>query len=283
MTSEATAGPFSGCLWSDPPVCSGVLVDGVLLRVPDAFGVPEGEKGPFEWNATGFVARGFTERDARVLAAIFAGGSPLRYQLHVELLDAPDPPCCPLPGTVPSSTPTGTEPGTGTPLVEVFVAKAPIPRGASGSDAVRLGYIGRSEVPMRFRPSTAIVSTDVLTGKAALFAIGEGTVIVEGMFVDANGSEPTPLDPMPTPGSVTPGTRPDVAGGVVEVLVVTASLQRGASFDAALAGDAIRVVTVPASSRPDAALTDRSALTNKVALYDMEPGTIIVGGMFVDP
>ena len=66
----------------------------------------------------------------------------------------------------------------------VFVARENIPRGTEGTVAVDSQLIVSAEIPQKFRPSTAIQSTDAVRQKVAVFDIAPNTVIVEGMFVD---------------------------------------------------------------------------------------------------
>ena len=66
----------------------------------------------------------------------------------------------------------------------VFVAKDTIPRGTDGTVAVDSQQIVSAEIPQKYRPSTAIQSTDAVKQKVAVFNIAPNTVIVEGMFVD---------------------------------------------------------------------------------------------------
>jgi Flp pilus assembly protein CpaB len=66
----------------------------------------------------------------------------------------------------------------------VFVAKTDIPRGTDGTVAVDSQQIVSAEIPQKYRPSTAIQSTDAVKQKVAVFNIAPNTVIVEGMFVD---------------------------------------------------------------------------------------------------
>lgn len=68
--------------------------------------------------------------------------------------------------------------------VNVFSAKAEVPRGTPGETAVADGSVGSAKIPQEFRPATAITSTDEIQKKVALFDIAPGTVIVQGMFVD---------------------------------------------------------------------------------------------------
>jgi len=66
----------------------------------------------------------------------------------------------------------------------VFVARDTIPRGTEGTVAVDSQQIVSTEIPQKYRPSTAIQSTDAVKQKVAVFNIAPNTIIVEGMFVD---------------------------------------------------------------------------------------------------
>lgn len=66
----------------------------------------------------------------------------------------------------------------------VFVARETIARGTEGTVAVDSQQIAPAEIPQKYRPSTAIQSTDAVKQKVAVFDIAPNTVIVEGMFVD---------------------------------------------------------------------------------------------------
>jgi Flp pilus assembly protein CpaB len=66
----------------------------------------------------------------------------------------------------------------------VFVARETIARGTEGTVAVDSQLIVSAEIPQKFRPGTAIQSTDAVKQKVAVFDIAPNTVIVEGMFVD---------------------------------------------------------------------------------------------------
>jgi pilus assembly protein CpaB len=68
--------------------------------------------------------------------------------------------------------------------VDVFAAKADIPRGTPGETAVADNSIGSSKIPQEFKPATAITTTDEIQKKVALFDIPQNTVIVKDMFVD---------------------------------------------------------------------------------------------------
>jgi Flp pilus assembly protein CpaB len=66
----------------------------------------------------------------------------------------------------------------------VFVARENIAQGTDGTVAVDSQQIVSAEIPQKYRPGTAIQSTDEVKQKVAVFDIAPNTVIVEGMFVD---------------------------------------------------------------------------------------------------
>jgi Flp pilus assembly protein CpaB len=69
-------------------------------------------------------------------------------------------------------------------LVDVYVAKGPIPEGTPGEQAVASGAIALSKVNAEYRPANAISSPDEIAAKASLFNISGNTIITQGMFVD---------------------------------------------------------------------------------------------------
>ncbi len=188
----------------------------------------------------------------------------------------------PSPGsgvTWPGTEPTGTSPTPGT--VRVFTATTMIPRGTSGDDALAQGFLVASDVPAPFRPDSAIVSVDTLRRKVALFTIAKGTVIVAGMFVDGGGplaSVPIPQVPPPTAPSSPPST---TAEGMDLVWVVVDPIPRGTPAVDAVARFSITEKPIDPSARPSTAIVDVRVLGDKVAGYDLAPGTIVVDGTFV--
>lgn len=186
-------------------------------------------------------------------------------------------------GTYSTSTIDGATVGK---LVDVYSVAATVPRGTSATDAVAAGSIRRTQIPQQFRPTTAINTTDEIVGKVALFELAPGTIVVQGMFVDPGAPPaPTATDPPPDPGIV-PTTilapTPD-ADGTVVVFMVADTIRRGTTGDAALERGNVREVRLPAQYRPATAIRATTAISGKVALFDMGPGTIVVTGLFVDP
>ena len=66
----------------------------------------------------------------------------------------------------------------------MFAATGVIVKGTRGEDAIKNELIMIKDLPAEFVPGNAITTTQALTGKIALFDLGNEMVIVEGMFVD---------------------------------------------------------------------------------------------------
>jgi hypothetical protein len=292
LASGATLMRFNVCGASNPPICVGLLLDGQLVREPGV-AAPPGEQPTVADAEDGFVVSGFTEEDARVFAAVINAGAhrlDLEVAPHAEERCMALTPACtgPVPTTA-SQTVTTPAPPTGTADVNVamvYVAAGNIPRGVDGDSAIAAGLVKVTPIPRQFAPATAIQSTDAIRRKVALFAIAEGAVIVDGMFVDPGQQSPTATGPVYTtiPTSTTtadPGP-PGVEGeAMVEVYVVTAEVRRGTEGSAAIAAGQIILTTIDAKYRPSTAITTAGAINSKVALFDLAAGTIIVSGMFV--
>jgi pilus assembly protein CpaB len=69
-------------------------------------------------------------------------------------------------------------------LLEVWVVTEPIPRGTPAEQVIATGLIAKSEVPVDFRPATAIQDpTSELTGLVAITDLPANAVLVTGNFV----------------------------------------------------------------------------------------------------
>ncbi len=96
----------------------------------------------------------------------------------------------------------------------VFVAKETIPRGTDGTVAVDSQQIVSAEIPQKYRPSTAIQSTDAVKQKVAVFNIAPNTVIVEGMFVDPSTVQISFRERLKDPGHVAISIQAEQVKGV---------------------------------------------------------------------
>jgi len=103
--------------------------------------------------------------------------------------------------------------------VDVFIAAENIPRGTPGQTAVDAKQIQQAQIPQKFRPATAITSTDQVQQKVALFDISPGTVIVDKMFVDPSTSQISFRERLKNPQHVAISIQVDQVRGVGGFLV----------------------------------------------------------------
>jgi pilus assembly protein CpaB len=103
--------------------------------------------------------------------------------------------------------------------VDVFSAQADIPRGTPGETATNAGSVASSKIPQEFKPATAITSTDEIEKKVALFDIAQGTVIVQGMFVDPATTQISFRERLENPEHVAITVSVDQVSGVAGFLV----------------------------------------------------------------
>jgi pilus assembly protein CpaB len=103
--------------------------------------------------------------------------------------------------------------------VDVFSAQADIPRGTPGETAAADGSVSSSKIPQEFKPSTAITSVDEIEKKVALFDIAQGTVIVQGMFVDPATTQISFRERLENPDHVAITVSVDQVRGVAGFLV----------------------------------------------------------------
>jgi pilus assembly protein CpaB len=102
-------------------------------------------------------------------------------------------------------------------LVEVFVAKADIPKGTPGEQAAAVA-IKASKIPAKFRPSTALTDLSTIKGKVALAALSSNTVLVQGQFVEPRAAQVTFSQRIPA-GNVAITVSVDQVHGVAGLLV----------------------------------------------------------------
>ena len=67
-------------------------------------------------------------------------------------------------------------------LVEVYEVIQPIPRGTSGAIALQDGLISKTNVPLQFRPVTAVDDLATIRGDVAVADIPAGQIVVNGLF-----------------------------------------------------------------------------------------------------
>lgn len=179
-----------------------------------------------------------------------------------------------------SSTTVATAP---TRLAEVFVAKRTIPRGATAADVLNASDIDQTPWPVELKPDQEIRVPDELRGKVALFNIPAGTVITQGMFIDPPLYPPT-NGPVPTRPTGAPPIVPrpvtTASDGRVTVFVVKTKVNSRLPAEKALTAKAIEVRMTDAQYRPETAVTSLDDLGGTFAQFDLEPGSLLVTGMF---
>ena len=81
------------------------------------------------------------------------------------------------------------------------------------------------------------------------------------------------------------GIEDDVYDGAERVEVYQAQnlIPRGTTGADALNNGDVAQKGIPNEFRPETAITSTDEILQKVALFDVSPGTVIVQGMFVDP
>jgi pilus assembly protein CpaB len=69
-------------------------------------------------------------------------------------------------------------------LVKVYRVDKDIKKGVPGEKALDESLLKSSDIPQKYRPTTALPDISVIKGKVALNDLSAGQVVVEGMFVD---------------------------------------------------------------------------------------------------
>lgn len=103
-------------------------------------------------------------------------------------------------------------------LVKVFKVEKQIPKGLAADQAISQGYIKDSQIPQEFKPGTAVVRTDEIKNKVALYDISPGTILVAGQFVDPNVAQVTTAQQVKT-GQVAVTISVDQVHGVAGLLM----------------------------------------------------------------
>lgn len=103
-------------------------------------------------------------------------------------------------------------------LVKVFKVEKTIPKGLAADQAISQGYIKDSQIPQEYKPGTAVVRTDEIKNKVALYEMSPGTVLVSGQFVDPNVAQVTTAQQVKT-GQVAVTISVDQVHGVAGLLM----------------------------------------------------------------
>jgi len=69
-------------------------------------------------------------------------------------------------------------------LVKVFRVEKDVQKGLPGETAIDQEYVKSSEIPQKYRPTTAITDINTIRGKVAVNNLSTGQIVVDGMFVE---------------------------------------------------------------------------------------------------
>jgi pilus assembly protein CpaB len=69
-------------------------------------------------------------------------------------------------------------------LVSVYRVEKDVKKGLPGEQAIDGGYVKKSTIPQKYRPTTALTDINAIRGKVALNDLSAGQVVVDGMFVE---------------------------------------------------------------------------------------------------
>ncbi len=102
--------------------------------------------------------------------------------------------------------------------VQVSVVKKAIPKGLTGDQALSQEYIRAGEIPLEFRPGSAITDPNDIKNKVAITDLSPGQVLVDGQFVNPNVAQVTFAQRVPA-GQVALSVSVDQVHGVAGLLV----------------------------------------------------------------
>jgi len=103
-------------------------------------------------------------------------------------------------------------------LVQVYVVKRPIARGAPGTEAVSQKLIATDEIPRKYRPRTALRDLGAIQGLVADADLAPGQIVGDGHFVAPRSASGTFARRIPT-GQVAISIRVDEMRGVSNLIV----------------------------------------------------------------
>src|SRR5438270_6884724 len=69
-------------------------------------------------------------------------------------------------------------------LVKVYRVDKDVKKGLPGEQAIDQGLVKSSDIPQKYRPTTALTDINSIRGKDALNDLSAGQVVVDGMFVE---------------------------------------------------------------------------------------------------
>ena len=103
-------------------------------------------------------------------------------------------------------------------LVKVFRVDKDVKKGLPGEQAIDQSLVKSSDIPQKYRPTTALTDINAIRGKVALNALSAGQVVVDGMFVEPRAATVSFAQRIPA-GQVAISIQVDTIRGVAGLVV----------------------------------------------------------------
>src|SRR5438270_13123985 len=103
-------------------------------------------------------------------------------------------------------------------LVRVYRVAKDVKKGVPGEQAVDQSLVESSDIPQKYRPTTAVTDISTIKGKVALNDLSAGQVVVDGMFVDPRVATVSFAQRIPA-GQVAISIQVDQIRGVANLIV----------------------------------------------------------------
>ena len=103
-------------------------------------------------------------------------------------------------------------------LVKVYRVDKDVKKGLPGEQAIDQGYVKSSDIPQKYRPTTALTDINAIRGKVALNDLSAGQVVVDGMFVEPRAATVSFAQRIPA-GQVAVTIQVDQVRGVASLVV----------------------------------------------------------------
>ncbi|TMK84111.1 MAG: hypothetical protein E6G57_15200 [Actinobacteria bacterium] len=103
-------------------------------------------------------------------------------------------------------------------LVKVYRVDKDVKKGLPGEQAIDQGYVKSSDIPQKYRPTTALTDINAIRGKVALNDLSAGQVVVDGMFVEPRAATVSFAQRIPA-GQVAVTIQVDQVRGLASLIV----------------------------------------------------------------
>jgi pilus assembly protein CpaB len=103
-------------------------------------------------------------------------------------------------------------------LVRVYRVAKDVKKGVPGEQAIDQSQVESSDIPQKYRPTTAVTDINAIRGKVALNDLSAGQVVVDGMFVDPRVATVSFAQRIPA-GQVAISIQVDQIRGVANLIV----------------------------------------------------------------